>query len=88
VGRETIAEIRSGMAQGKPIPTVLKKQGRRVVTFRDAKGKTYNGFITGRTSASAGTFTIWRGGKKYVGQTKNVVSTTMHQADVVRFTGH
>jgi hypothetical protein len=76
------------MPSNKPIPTVLFKQGLRNVVYRDPKGKTYSGTITSRASATQGTFQIWRGGKKYVVASKNVVSTNMHQADVVRFSGH
>jgi hypothetical protein len=75
------------MPSNKPIPTVLMKQGLRNVVYRDPKGKTYSGQITARSSATAGTFLVWRGGKKF-SVAKSVVSTTMHQADVVRFTGH
>jgi hypothetical protein len=75
------------MPSNRPIPTVLMKEGQRNVVYRDPKGKTYSGQILTRSSATAGTFLVWRGGKKYQ-VSKSVVSTTMHQADVVRFQGH
>ena len=76
------------MAQGKPIPTVLKKQGRRVVRYRDARGKSFNATITSRASASQGTFLVRMGGTKVSKASKNVASTGMKQSDVVFFTGH
>jgi hypothetical protein len=76
------------MAQGKSIPTVLKKQGKRVVRYRDARGKWFSGTITSRASASQGTFLIRMGGTKVSKASKNVASTGMKQTDVVYFTGH
>jgi hypothetical protein len=53
------------MAQ-KAVPTVLKKQGRRVVIYRDTDGKTYSGIIITRDSATQADLHIWRGGRRAV----------------------
>lgn len=76
------------MAQ-KTVPTVLKKQGRRVVVYRDAKGKTFNGFITNRDTATQADITIWRGGKKVAVANVPVATTHAKQTGVFYFrTGH
>jgi hypothetical protein len=73
----------------KPLPTVVEKQGKRNVIYRDAKGKTYSGYMTARASATQGTFSVWYGGKRVVKTSKNVASTSPKQTDVVFFrTGH
>lgn len=51
------------MAQ-KPMPTTLKKEGRRNVTYRDVDGKTYAALVTSRTSATVVNLMIRCGGMK------------------------
>jgi hypothetical protein len=76
------------MAQ-KAVPVALKKQGRRVVVYRDADGKTYSGIITTRTSATQATLLVRMGGMKRVIAGVNVATTAAKQTNVFYFrTGH
>lgn len=73
----------------KALPTVLKKQGKRIVRYRDARGRSFNGEVTARASATQGSYKVWYGGTKVTKASKNVASTNLKQTDVVYFnTGH
>jgi hypothetical protein len=75
------------MAQ-KSMPTVLKKQGRRTVVYRDVRGRTYSAIVTNRDSATQQDLLVWMGGTKRV--VNNVpVATGGKQTNVYYFrTGH
>jgi hypothetical protein len=76
------------MAQ-KPIPTVLKKQGRRNVIYRNGGGRSWSGYITNRDSATQADIVIWRGGKRFVITNVPVATTHAKQTGVFYFrTGH
>lgn len=75
------------MAQ-KPVPTVLKKEGKRNVVYRDVDGKTYVGIITLRNSATNVNLQLRVGGLKVV--KSNVPQATAPKQTNVFFaiTGH
>jgi len=76
------------MAQ-KSVPTVLKKQGRRNVIYRDVDGKTYSGIVTTRTSATVATLKVYMGGTKVTKSGVNLASSGTKQTNVFYFrTGH
>jgi hypothetical protein len=76
------------MAQ-KSVPTVLKKQGRRNVIYRDVDGKTYSGIVTTRTSATVATLKVYMGATKVTKSGVNLASSGTKQTNVFYFrTGH
>jgi hypothetical protein len=73
----------------KSVPTVLKKQGRRNVIYRDTDGKTYQGIITNRDSATQADLLIRMGGTKVAKSNVPVATTHAKQTNVFYFrTGH